>query len=89
MIKGGFAWLLWQGGVVNNVVDWGTSNGVSLVVYQREEGEETMNTLQTDAYRCLTCKYRCQVCPNAVGGDTDEGGKHPGKYPRCFAFSDR
>ena len=29
------------------------------------------------------------MCPNAVGGDTDEGGKHPGKYSRCFAFSDR
>ena len=24
-----------------------------------------------------------------VGGDTDEGGKHPGKCPRCFAFSGR
>ena len=22
-------------------------------------------------------------------GDTDEGGEHPGKYPRCFAFSDK
>ena len=29
------------------------------------------------------------MCPNAVGGDTGEGGKHPGKYSRCFAFSDR
>ena len=27
--------------------------------------------------------------PNAVVGDTDEGGKHPGKYPQCLAFSDR
>ena len=26
---------------------------------------------------------------SAVVGDTDEGGKHPGKYSRCFAFSDR
>ena len=24
-----------------------------------------------------------------VGGDIGEGGKHPGKYSRCFAFSDR
>ena len=34
-------------------------------------------------------KKRCQVCPNAVGGDTGEGEKHPRKYPRCFAFSGR
>ena len=54
VIKGGLAWLLWQeGGVVNNVVELGSS-GVDLVVYQREEGEETMNTMQTDAYRCMT-----------------------------------
>ena len=46
---GGLAWLLWQVGVVNNVVDWGTNSGVSLVVYRREEGEETMNIMQTDA----------------------------------------
>ena len=50
VIKGGLARLLWQGGVVNNVVDRGTSSGVSLVVYRREEGEETMNTMQTDAW---------------------------------------
>ena len=54
VIKGGLAWLLQQGGVVNNVVDRGTSSGVSLVVSRREEGEETMNTMQTDAYRCMT-----------------------------------
>ena len=54
VIKGGLAWLLWQeGGVVNSVVELG-SNSVDLVVYQREEGEETMNTMQTDAYRCMT-----------------------------------
>ena len=29
------------------------------------------------------------MCPNAAVGDTGEGGKHPGKYPRCSAFSDR
>ena len=50
VIKGGLAWLLWQVGVVNNVVNRGTSSGVSLVVYRREEEEETMNTMQTDAY---------------------------------------
>ena len=39
MIKGGWlAWLLWQGGVVKNVVDRGTSSDISLVVYWREEG---------------------------------------------------
>ena len=46
---GGLAWLLWQVGVVNNVVGRGTSSGIGLVVYRREEGEETMNTMQTDA----------------------------------------
>ena len=50
VIKGGLAWLLWQErGVVNSVVDRGTSSSVSLVVYRREEGEETMNTMQIDA----------------------------------------
>ena len=29
------------------------------------------------------------MCPNVVVGDTGERGKHPGKYSRCFAFSDR
>ena len=49
VIKGGLAWLLWQeGGVVNTVVDRGSSSG-GLVVYQREEGEETMNIRQADA----------------------------------------
>ena len=55
VIKGRLAWLLWQeGGVIDNVVDRGTSNGVSLVVYWREEGEETMNTMQTNAFRCMS-----------------------------------
>ena len=50
VIKGGLAWLLWQeGGVINTVVVLGSSGDVSLIVYQREEGEETMNTMQTDA----------------------------------------
>ena len=46
VIKGGLAWLLWQGGVVNSVVVLGSS-GVGLVVYRREEEEETINTMQT------------------------------------------
>ena len=50
LIKGGLAWLLWQeGGVLNSVVGRGTSSGIGLVVYRREEQEETMNTMQTDA----------------------------------------
>ena len=54
LIKGGLSWFLWQeGGVVNTVVDRGTSRTVSLVVYRREEGEETMNIMITDAYRCM------------------------------------
>ena len=50
MIKGGgLAWLLWQErGVVNSVVELGSSS-VGLVVYRREEGEETMNIMQIDA----------------------------------------
>ena len=44
MIKGGLAWLLRrEGGVVVDVVDRrGISSGLG--VYQREEGEETLNT---------------------------------------------
>ena len=42
--------MLWQErGAVNTVVDRGTSSGVSLVVYRREEGEETINIMQTNA----------------------------------------
>ena len=29
------------------------------------------------------------MCPNAIVGGTGEGGEQPGKYSRCFAFSDR
>ena len=48
---GGLAWLLWQeGGVVNFVVELCSSN-VSLVVYRREEGEETVNTEQTKHHK--------------------------------------
>ena len=39
VIKGGLAWLLWQGGVVNTVVELGVAD--SLGVYRKEvtEGE--------------------------------------------------
>ena len=47
VIKGGLAWLLWQErGVVNFVVQL-VSSSIGLVVYRREEGEETINTVQT------------------------------------------
>ena len=47
VIKGGLALLLWQeGGVVNSVVVLG-SCGVGLVVYRREEEDETINIMQT------------------------------------------
>ena len=51
VIKGGLAWLLGQGGVVNNVVDRGTSSGVSLVVYRRERGGRNN---EYNANRCMT-----------------------------------
>ena len=47
MLKGGLlAWLLWQGGVVEDVVILIRIN-VILGVYRREEGEETVNKKQT------------------------------------------
>ena len=41
--QGGLAWLLWQGGVVGDVVDHRDINS-GLGVYRGEEGEETVNT---------------------------------------------
>ena len=49
MIKGGLAWLLWQGGVVVDVVDH--RGDISLGVYRREEGEETVNIKQTKHHK--------------------------------------
>ena len=46
MIKGGLAWLLWQGGVVVDVVDH-RGIDIGLEVYRRKEGEETVNIKQT------------------------------------------
>ena len=86
---GGLAWLLWQErGVVNSVVEL-VSSSVGLVVYRREEGEEIMNTEQPKHHKIYQGNTRCSVCPNAVVGDTGEGGKPPGKYSRCFVFSGR
>ena len=45
VIKGGLAWLLWQGWVVVGVVDH--RGGIGLGVYRREEREETVNIKQT------------------------------------------
>ena len=42
VIKGGLAWLLWQGGVVNTVVVLGSS-GVGLGVYREKRGRETIS----------------------------------------------
>ena len=62
VIKGGLAWLLWQeGGVVNTVVELGSSC-VGLVVYRREEGGRnskynanismTMHDMTMNGLRC-------------------------------------
>ena len=54
VIKGGACLVaLARERVVNSVVEL-VSSSVGLVVYRREEGEETMNTMQTNAYRCMT-----------------------------------
>ena len=48
---GGLAWLLWQeGGVVNSVVELGSSS-VGLVVYRREEGGRNSKYI---ASKCIT-----------------------------------
>ena len=54
MLKGGLlAWLLWQGGVVVDVVDHrGISSGLG--VYRREEGEEIINSKHTNATESTT-----------------------------------
>ena len=49
MIKGGLACLLWQGGVVVDVVDH--KGSIGLGVYRREEGEETINIKQTKHHK--------------------------------------
>ena len=48
MIKGGLACLSGKEGVVNSVVEL-DSNSVGLVVYRREQEEQTINIMQTDA----------------------------------------
>ena len=44
--------MLWQGGGVVDVGDH--RGGIGLGVYRREEGEETVNTEQTDASLSIT-----------------------------------
>ena len=82
--------MLWQeGGVVNSVVELGSSS-VGLVVYRREEGGRnneyhvnrciSMHDMsRSDARRALTWY---EVVPV-------KGGKHPRKYSRRFVFSGR
>ena len=84
--------MLWQErGVIDSVVKL-VSSSVGLVVYRREEGEEIMNTEQTKHHKIYQGNTRCSVCPNAVVGDTGEGGKTSGKvFPmfRVFGQTDR
>ena len=63
MLKEGLlAWLLWQGGVVVDVVDHG---GISsgLEVYWREEAEETINIKQhsTTKHNMTTGRARVAI----------------------------
>jgi len=57
MLKGVLLALLLCGKRLNvkGVVEHGSS--VSLGVYRREEGEETINTKQTNASQCMTWQY--------------------------------
>ena len=76
-------------GVVNSVVELGNSS-VGLVVYRREEGVEIMNTEQTKHHKIYQGNTRCSVCPNAVVGDSGEGGKTSGKvFPGFRVFGQR
>ena len=45
-----------------------------------------MNTMQTDAYRCMTRQVTVPGVPYAVGGDTGEGGNIRESIPRVSRF---
>ena len=47
--------MLWQGGVVVDVVDH--RGGIGLGVYRREEGEETINIKADKASQSITWQY--------------------------------
>ena len=47
--------MLWQGGVVVDVVDH--RGGIGLGVYRREEGEETINIKASIASQSITWQY--------------------------------
>ena len=69
-----------------------SSTGASAAVSRstgEEEGEETVNTRHTEHHKACHGNTQCQECSNAALHDTGEGGEHPGKFSRCFAFSDR
>ena len=74
--------MLWQErGVVNTIVDRGTSSSVSLIVYRGEKGGRNN---KYNANICMTMHdmtmsvARCALI--AVRSDTGEGGEHSGKY---------
>ena len=57
VIKGGLAWLLWQeGGVVNSVVELGSSS-VGLVVYRRRRGGRNSKYGANKASQHITRQY--------------------------------
>ena len=88
-IKGGACLLLWQvGGVINSVVELGSSS-VGLVVYRREEGEETMNTMQTNAYWCMTWQVTMLGVPNRGSRWYRQRGETSGRVFPVLAFSER
>ena len=56
MIKGGLAWLLWQGVVVNTVVELGVAD--RLGVYRKEVTEgNTINNRAIKASQSITWQY--------------------------------
>ena len=62
----------------------------SLGVYRKEVTEgNTINKRAIKASQSITWQYAMLGVTYAVLDYTGEGGKHPGKYSQCFAFSDR
>ena len=62
VIKGGLAWLLSQGGVVNTVVELGVTG--SLGVYRKEWRGNTINNKATKASQNITRQYAVLGVPN-------------------------
>ena len=56
VIKGGLAWLLWQGGVINSVVELGVTDSPG--VYRKEVTEgNTINNRAIKASQSVTWQY--------------------------------